>query len=305
MDVTPQLDALKLKYKSVQVDKLIPVDFDLGNLVAFDTNALDTAALKQSPDNYLHQLARDGTQLLLNQIFALPTESTPDGVFATLPAGTSVLPRAKPIPKEKPMTRWEKFAKIKGINKTKNTRKVYDESVDGYKPRWGYGGANSTEDDWIKEVPDNADPMEDQYAKASEEKTARISKNKTQQLRNAQEAAHSAKGVNPREARKAEVRKRILESKGATASMGRFDKQLKNEDAVKVKRTKRKFESNTRDAGVEKEGVMNVVKKVLKVEDGKVLNVTTAVKHVHQQGGERVVDMDERKKKKQKGRSKK
>ncbi|TPX57699.1 hypothetical protein PhCBS80983_g03642 [Powellomyces hirtus] len=305
MDVTEQLQALKLKYKSVEVEKLIPVDFDLGNLVAYDTNSVDVEELRKNGDRYLHDIAREGTQLLLNQIFALPTESSPEGVYAKLPAGTTVVPRAKPIPKDKPLTRWEKFAKVKGIQKKKTSRKTYDESVQEYKPKWGYQGANNTADDWIKEVPDRADPMEDQYEKAREEKTARVTKNKTQERRNLQEAAATAAGQNPRDVRKAEVRKKILESKGATASMGRFDKQLKNEDAVKVKRTKRKFESATQDGAAEKEGVMNVVKKVLKGEDGKLINMTTAVKHVHQKGGMKVVDMDEGKKKKQKGRSKK
>ncbi|KAJ3010552.1 Rhodanese- sulfurtransferase [Thoreauomyces humboldtii] len=306
MDVTAQLDELKNKYKSVEVTKLVPVEFDLGNLVAYDTNPVNAEQLKKSTDAYLKGLAREGTQLLLNQIFALQTETTPEGVYAKLPAPTTVLPRAKPIPKDNPLTRWEKFAKVKGIQKKKTSRKVYDDGVQDYKPKWGFQGANSTQDDWIKEVPDRADPMEDQYEKEKEERKERVAKNKTQQRRNVQESAALRKGQNPRDVRKAEVRKRILESKGSTASMGRFDKSLKNEDAVKVKREKRKFDSSTMDGGKEKEGVMNVVNKLLKNEDGKLINMTTAVKHVHQQGGMRTIDMDEGKKnKKQKGRSKK
>ncbi|KAI8819217.1 ribosome biogenesis regulatory protein-domain-containing protein [Fimicolochytrium jonesii] len=306
MDVADQLQALKAKYKSVEVEKLIPLDFDLGNLVAYDTNPIDAAQLKKQPEAYLKDVARDGTQLLLNQIFSLPTETSLDSVTAKLPPGTTILPRAKPIPKDKPMTRWEKFAKAKGIQKTTRKKMNYDEASGEYKARWGYKGTNTAEDDWIKEVPHNADPMEDQYEKAREEKTERVNKNKQQQRRNAEEHAAVSAGKNPREVRKAEVTKKILESKGATASMGRFDKSLRNEDAVKVKRGKRKFDELTPgDASKEKEGVMNVVKKVLKGEDGKVINVTKAVKHVHQKGGLKVVDFDDGKKKKTKGRSKK
>ncbi|KND00134.1 uncharacterized protein SPPG_04476 [Spizellomyces punctatus DAOM BR117] len=298
MDVVAQLQTLKDKYKSTEVEKAIPVDFDLRNLVAFDTNPVDHALLRSSPDTYLKNLAREGAQLLVNQIFGLPTETAQEGVFAKLPDATTQIPRAKPIPKEKALTRWENFAKTKGIQKRKTSRMVYDEGVGDYKPRWGYKGANQTTDDWLLEVPDNADPMEDQYEKRREEKKERVEKNKKQQRRNAEEASATAAGRNPREARKAEIQKKIVESKGSTASLGRFDAQLRNEDKIKIKRGKRKFEPATVDASIEKEGAMKVAKKVLKGEDGKVLNITKAVKQVHQKGGLRNVDMEEGKKKK-------
>jgi regulator of ribosome biosynthesis len=45
------------------------------------------------------------------------------GVLAVLPAGTTPIPREKPVPPEmKEKTKWEKFAEIKGIKKrTKST----------------------------------------------------------------------------------------------------------------------------------------------------------------------------------------
>lgn len=115
--------------------------------------------------------------------------------------------------------------------------------------------------------------MEDQFEKRREEKKERVSKNQKQERRNVEEASAVLAGKNPREVRKAELQKKIIESKGATASVGRFDKQLRNEDQIKMKRGKRKFESTTVDGDAEKEGAMNVAKKVLKGEDAKVLNV--------------------------------
>jgi len=44
-----------------------------------------------------------------------------------LPAPRVVLPREKPIPKEKAMTKWEKFRIEKGIQaKAKRSRMVFD-----------------------------------------------------------------------------------------------------------------------------------------------------------------------------------
>ncbi|KAJ3056701.1 Rhodanese- sulfurtransferase [Rhizophlyctis rosea] len=280
MDVTEQLQALKDKYKSVEVEVPVPFEFDLGNLTAFDSNGLDERRIKNETNNYLKDLARDGTQLLLNQIFALPTKSSTDGVFAELPEPTTVLPRAKPLPKPKLQTRWEKFAKAKGIQKRKKGRMVYDEQADDYKPRWGYNRANDNQDDWIIEVPDTADPMEDQYEKRRDEKKERVEKNKKQARRNLEERSAVEAGKNPKEVRKAQLEKAIVESKTSTASLGRFDKKLQNEDVVKIKRSKRKFEATTIDASKEAESAMNIAKKVLKAGDSKVINVSKAVKQV-------------------------
>ncbi|KAJ3046064.1 Rhodanese- sulfurtransferase [Rhizophlyctis rosea] len=280
MDVTEQLQALKDKYKSVEVETPVPFDFDLGNLTAFDPNALDEKRINGETNVYLKDLARDGAQLLINQIFGLPTKSTTDGVFAELPEPSTVLPRAKPLPKPKPLTRWEKFAKTKGIQKRKKDRMVYDEATGEEKPRWGYKRANNDQDDWIIELPGNADPMEDQYEKRREEKKERVEKNKKQARRNMEERAAVETGKNPKEVRKAQLEKAIRESKTSTASLGRFDKKLENEGVIKTKRSKRKFEADTIEASKEAETSLNIAKKVLKGDDAKVLNVSKAVRSV-------------------------
>lgn len=47
MDVSGVLEAHKQKFKSIAVEgKLIPVQYDLGLLAAFDENPVDTAELK-------------------------------------------------------------------------------------------------------------------------------------------------------------------------------------------------------------------------------------------------------------------
>jgi hypothetical protein len=80
-------------------------------------------------DRYLKDLARDNTQLLLNKIWELPTERVEEAIVAKLPAQTFVLPREKPLPKPKPLTKWQKYAQEKGITKTKKSKLTWDETL--------------------------------------------------------------------------------------------------------------------------------------------------------------------------------
>ncbi len=58
-------------------------------------------------------------------------------------------------------------------------------------------------------------------------------------------------GKNVRAVRKLQLEKQIIESKAATASMGKFDRTLKGEKAIKVKRTeKRKVGGQLSSQGV-------------------------------------------------------
>ncbi|KAJ2290170.1 Rhodanese- sulfurtransferase, partial [Coemansia sp. RSA 2706] len=167
MDVSGILEEHKNRFKSVQVDRLIPVEHDLGLLASFDINMLDENKLRASQkkrDAYLKELSREGAQLLVNELFSQPTAVDEDSVYAMLPKVTSTLPREKPLPKVKPMTRWEKFAKLKGIDQRKKSRMVFDENTDEWRPRFGYKGVNNDGlNQWLIEVPGNADQYADQY----------------------------------------------------------------------------------------------------------------------------------------------
>jgi len=128
--------------------------------------------------------ARDGIQLLVNEIWNQPTRIVDEGVVADLPAIATGLPREKPVcpssllpsllpslllkeklireseqlPKLAPMTKWQAFAQAKGIApKEKKDRMVYDEDKQEWVPRWGYKGKNKDkEEQWIHEVPNGA-----------------------------------------------------------------------------------------------------------------------------------------------------
>lgn len=52
-------------------------------------------------------------------------------------------------------------------------------------PRYGYKrSAAEEEKDWVLEVPGNADPMEDQFAKKKKIKQENVAKNELQRMRN-------------------------------------------------------------------------------------------------------------------------
>lgn len=85
---------------------------------------------RNDKENYLLSLARDNVQLLLNEIWQLPTERVEECIVAKLPAPAFVLPRQRKCPVAKPLTKWEKFAKEKGIQKKKKDKKVFDTELD-------------------------------------------------------------------------------------------------------------------------------------------------------------------------------
>lgn len=191
------------EFKPVTVEKAIPNTYDLGNLATFDPNPLDNAMLKDEAkkEEYLASVTRDNLQLLINQILSLPIKTTTDthgsstGQDSTmtliqLPEPSTVLPREKSIPKEKPKTKWQKFAETKGIKpKQRDGKMVYDEATGEWVPKWGYKGKNKALDDqWLVEIDDKvkgtADEMVDPRTLARAERKRLVKKNEAQHKRN-------------------------------------------------------------------------------------------------------------------------
>jgi regulator of ribosome biosynthesis len=170
----------------------------------------------------MDSVSRDNVQLLFNHLFQLPTSRKDGEVIAVLPKPTTVLPREKPVPKAKALTTWEKFAKAKGIKKEKKSRMVFDENSGEYKPRYGYKSAKNEEmNQWCVEVPDNADPFEDQFQKMHQEKKERVSKNKGLQRKNLNVDKDTASNMS-RIQKKDSLLNSVKINKISTASMGKF-----------------------------------------------------------------------------------
>lgn len=113
---------------------------------------------KVEVESHLALLARDNLQLLVNDLWKLPTTSSDVGPLVTLPVPTAALPRAKPVPVAREPTRWEKFARAKGIVKRKKGSHEYDEERREWRPRHG---AKSSKNDpmanWITELKPGQD----------------------------------------------------------------------------------------------------------------------------------------------------
>lgn len=200
------------KYKNlpVTVEKPIPVTYDLGNLAVFDTNPIDRNDVDSSNakrEESIRALTRDNVQLLVNQLLSLPIKKTTEHTGGTsgqgatmallqLPEPTSELPREKPLPKPKPLTKWQKFAIKKGIkSKERSGKMVYDEDAGKWVPKWGFNGMNKKLDDqWLVEVDDDVkgteNEMIDPRTLNRAQRKSLVKKNERQQKKNLRNAGN-------------------------------------------------------------------------------------------------------------------
>ena len=176
-----------------------------------------------------------------------------------LPAPTLPLPRAKPVPVAKPLTKWEKYAKQKGIQQRNKEKLVWNDEVKDWVPRWGFGAMNAAkrgkegavEGDWLVELKSGQDDPDQARQTTRKDKKDRIDKNKQRQRKNLEQAESASRGLNqelPRvqkQARKSVVTREIAVAKTSTASLGKFDARVPGEDQVKLTREKRKFAAVT------------------------------------------------------------
>ncbi|KAF2684810.1 RRS1-domain-containing protein [Lentithecium fluviatile CBS 122367] len=190
-------DSTLTSRRPVTVDKPNPYTFDLGNLLCNDPNPVP-----RNPDDLEETLAanaRDAAQVLINQVLSTcEIKSAADGVHIVLPQPTTPLPREKPIPADKEPTKWELFAKKKGIDKKKrdNGKMVYDDASGEWVPKWGYKGKNKEGDDeWLVEVDEKKEKAtgeaHDARAEGRRERKERVRRNERKQRANERKATKS------------------------------------------------------------------------------------------------------------------
>ena len=278
-----------------------PIQLDMGLLASCDVNPIDEREYKKDPESVLLSRTRNATQHLVNTLFQLPIERDPSyGPLASLPAFTSLLPREKPLPKPKPLTKWERFARAKGIVKRKKDRLVFDEERQEWVPRWGYQGKNKElEDQWLVEVPANADDDYRPDKEAARDREARRKKNEMQHQRNLARSAGPAhadaapksqlgSGRALQAARKrAELEATIQRVRGSTASLGRFDKQLEGES--KPRGVKRSFQPNELDARQERASNLKLLANIDKGSTESEMNMRKAIKYASQAQGSKAL----------------
>lgn len=215
----------------------------------------------------------------------LPTEASDIGPITVLPEKeVFALPRTRKIPEPKPETRWEKFARERGIKKQKKDRMVFDEETGEYRPRFGYKRAKGgVEDLPIVEVRDGDNPDEDPWAKARKDKKDRVKKNLKNQMRNMMHAEKARKGkgkgdyspeavpgipieFSSAKRGKGGVRKALQLAQHSTASMGRFDDMRAGEPERKITGKKRSYRDNL--SGVNSESA--IMKSQLRIIEDKI-----------------------------------
>lgn len=229
------------------------MDIDSGNLLLFSNDVPE--------DTSTEELSTALVQELINTIFSLPVERSNVGPLAVLPKPTTQIPREKHLPKPKEDTKWEKFAKEKGIKKRKRSRKLYDEKTDSYKYRWGKDSLAKSNEDWVYEH--NAEKLgdyEDPFIQRKTEKRQFIEKQKKTELRNKRVSLrNSAKnefGTDPSslvvgnmaptsQASKDRIKRAIKLAQRSTRSMGVHDQKRTDEPTIRKK--KKYLSSNETD----------------------------------------------------------
>ncbi|CAH2050176.1 unnamed protein product [Thlaspi arvense] len=208
------------------------------------------------------------------------------------------------LPKKKPPTKWELFAKRKGIVKRKKDKLVYDEKTGSWKRRHGYDRVNDDKDipiidakatDVTLELP--SEPGEDPFAKRQAEKKKRVEKQEKNQLQNLKQAAKvgalpshiqlaaTSLPITGTQAVPKKVSKNELENVAgmaatSTASGGKFDKKLRGEKPAKHEGKYRKFLPVVEGSGMgslEKQQTDKVLNKLISKNSHEILNVEKAV----------------------------
>ncbi|XP_078433204.1 ribosome biogenesis regulatory protein (RRS1) family protein [Wolffia australiana] len=280
---------------------------DLGNLAAFDptyhlsSQSSEREALKRE----CLQKATELIQAVANELFVLAAVEDRDGPLVTLPKPTTKLPREKHFPRPKPPTKWEEFAKMKGIKKRKKGKQVFDEQTGTWKRRFGYDRVNDDKDVAIIDAKLTDEPGEDPFSKRKAEKKTRVEKQEKNRLKNLTKAmkadalpSHiqlSATSLPitgtqkdlPKKASKKEIENVAGMAASSTASIGKFDKKLPGEKPPKHPGKYRKFLPVVEGKGIgaqEKQQTDKILNKLLSRDASEILDVNKAVKVYNLQG---------------------
>ncbi|KAM2965609.1 hypothetical protein FF1_026147 [Malus domestica] len=275
------------------------IQVDLGNLMAFDPHH-SFPSNPSSREELVKECIAKGTELvqaIANSLFNLPSTEDIDGPIVQLPRPETKLPRQKHLPVPKPPTKWETFAKTKGIKNRKRDKIAYDEPTETWKRRFGYDRANDENSVPIIEAKETDVPGEDPFAKRQEDKKKRVEKQDKNRLQNLKQAAKV--GALPSHVQLAATRLPITGTQSttkkfskdelgnvagiaatATASGGKFDKKLPGEKPPKHKGKFRKFLPVVEGKGKhsqEQEQTDKVLNKLISKNSHEIFNVDKAV----------------------------
>jgi hypothetical protein len=123
------------------------VNYDLGHLLINDTQPftlpeigeedITTRALNNLK-GFLDELYKQCSKQKGQEEELRDFDKAQDNI--KLPKPLTILPRAKPVPKPKPLSRWERYRLEKGLApKQKKSRMIWSELANDWVPRWGKG----------------------------------------------------------------------------------------------------------------------------------------------------------------------
>ncbi|KAL0225144.1 hypothetical protein RCL1_003056 [Eukaryota sp. TZLM3-RCL] len=241
------------------------VEFDLAYGAAFDAQPLAKSNIACR--------CRDITQMLVNRMFSLPRskEQFDIGRMIDLPKPITRLPRSMPLPQAKPLTKWEKFAASKGINKKKKDRMTMDEVTGEVRPSWGYKRAGTLADVAFLPAKPTDVPGSDPFYEAELEKKHRVKTNLKQHQANIDRSKPTAG-----DKRRVEIENSVKVTALATASMGKFNQRRKGEPEMKRKNDGNDFSSESvsfEEKTREKKLLSNILNKRETVDRDKAANI--------------------------------
>ncbi|VDN24052.1 unnamed protein product [Gongylonema pulchrum] len=115
-------------YLPTEVNKVVEPYVDAGNLLIIDNDPVTFKAKNGGPiEEELSARVRENAQFLFNKIWELERIRVDEAICAKLPVPILRLPREKPLPEKRQLTKWEEYAQQKGIRKKKRSRNVFDE----------------------------------------------------------------------------------------------------------------------------------------------------------------------------------
>jgi hypothetical protein len=160
---------------------------DCGHLMIENVHFVSNGQQEPLTEIQLKNISREPIQQLVHTLFQLPSRRVDTRVVVELPPAKTLLPREHVVPQEKPLTKWEQFAKAKGIHKQKRSQMIWDESSEQWKPRHGYQRAHkdlTNASSWLEEVTNDKDVDFDPFTEKTHKQTQRMLKNRNQMFQN-------------------------------------------------------------------------------------------------------------------------
>ena len=245
------------------------ISIDYGHLLITDTNNLTSNDHPEVTETLIRSHAERNFKHLARGLFTmLKDQQGEDDIKrdydkasdeVALPKPVLTLPRILPIPKEKPLTKWEKYKQEKGIHSRKRRRMVWSDIANDWVPRWGKGSVKKIEKDanWAMEEKEmGVNPFD----KQKEEQNLKKQKQEMRHLKNQINAVKASKTENPKHGTiskrerkgmkiqkeiqrldqdKKNLSKRLEQVQKSTRSMGHFDKKVKNEKELNIIKRKK------------------------------------------------------------------